>query len=333
MNLIAQLDDYCLQHDADRQLPGEFQTGPFGVFEVQGASSAAHPSERSVTEGTTAATASETSSAAESLAALSKDANVVGVIEPDSTVALFHNVPSDESSAEEIEINRQDDMFSAWGNLDTTPVRLSPQRDVWQLGDPFGHDFSIPMYMPGGDLMGLDFYDNMLDTSFGGRAAELFDQANVIFSLNLPAPQARSHADWAHLLTEAPQLLRYYQSASDAPEQAKQSFWKAFILPSAMRTFGEMSVFGKATDASSSIFYSTLANSAFAMQNPDAMDAHSSHWHTVGKSAEEAAQYYLQSALRCEESQLDGQELLSATLSMCLVSVSLLQNAVLITVP
>ena len=60
------------------------------------------------------------------------------------------------------------------------------------------------------------------------------------------------------------------------------------------------------------------------MQAPEAQLTNNSHWREIGKSAEEAAQIYMQGALQSNTTQPDGQEILSATLSMCLVSVSFL---------
>ena len=87
-----------------------------------------------------------------------------------------------------------------------------------------------------------------------------------------------------------------------------------------MRTFAELTVFGQAADLPSSIFYSTIANSAFAMQRSDSVLLDDSHWYTIGRSAEDAARRCLQNAL--QSPQPDCRELLTATLSLALVSVS-----------
>jgi hypothetical protein len=323
LNLIAQLDDYCLQHDVDKQLSRDFWTGPFGVFEIQGTKLASRSSEPPTGEVTADATASERSTTDTSGGHLHHHARTAEVGGPLPTTSSPQDVASNESSIKEIENFRQDDMFSVLEDFDTRLLRLSPQLDFWQLEDQFMHDLSMPLEMIGGDFTGLDFFDNLTDVpAAGGSAAP--DQANISHRADAYMSEPRSHADWSHLLMDAPSLLRCYESASGASEPAKHSFWGTFVLPSAMRTFGELSVFGKATDVSSSIFYSTLANSAFTMQGPEALLTDNSHWRETGKSAEEAAQFYLQRALHSDTPQPDGQELLSATLSMCLVSVSLL---------
>ena len=326
LNLIAQLDDYCLQHDVDKQLSRDFWTGPFGVFEIQGTKLASRFSEPPAEVETTDAAASGRSTKDMSGGLSHHHAQTVEAVGSGPTISSPQDVASNESSVEEIENLRQDDMFSVLEDFDTRLLRLSPQLDFWQLEDQFMHDLSMPLDMIGGDFTGLNFFDNLTDAPATGGAAEASEQSSVPHRADAYISEPRSHADWSHLLMDAPSLLRCYESASNASEPAKHSFWGTFVLPSAMRTFGELSVFGKATDVSSSIFYSTLANSAFTMQGPEALLTDNSHWRETGKSAEEAAQFYLQRALQSDEPQPDGQELLSATLSMCLVSVSLINK-------
>jgi len=322
LNLIAQLDDYCLQHDVDKQRSCDFWTGPFGVFEVQGSKLASHPSEPPAEGNTTDVTPLQRSTADISGGCSQHRAQTAGAIGSGPSTSSPQDVASNESSVEEIEYFRPDDMFSALDDFDTRLMRLSPQLDFWQLEDQFMHDLNMPLEMIGGDFTGLDFFDNLTDAPAAGEAHEASGQANMPHRVDAHTTEPRAHADWAHLLMDAPSLLRCYDSANDASKPAKHSFWGTFVLPSAMRTFGELSVFGKATDASSSIFYATLANSAFTMQGSEAILNDNSHWHETGKSAEDAAQFYLQSALHSNAPQPDGQELLSATLSMCVLSVS-----------
>ena len=322
LNLIAQLDDYCLQHDVDKQRSRDFWTGPFGVFKIQGTKLASNPSEPPAEENTTGVTPLQRSTTDISGRSTKHHAQTAKADDSGPSATSPQDVASNESSVEEIEYFRQDDMFSAMEDFDTRLMRLSPQLDFWQLEDQFMHDLNMPLDMIGGDFTGLDFFDNLTDTSAAGESTEASGQADITHLLDAQTTESRAHADWTCLLMDAPSLLRCYESADGASKSAKHSFWGTFVLPSAMRTFGELSVFGKATDASSSIFYATLANSAFAMQDPEGLLTDSSHWRETGKSAEEAAQFYLQSALNSNIPQPDGQELLSATLSMCLVSVS-----------
>ena len=324
LNLIAQLDDYCLQHDVDKQPSRDFWTGPFGVFEVQGRKLASHPSEPPAEVNKTDAAASQRPTTDTSGGPPHHHAQTIETVGPGPSTSSPRDVASNESSVEEIENFRQDDMFKALEDFDTRLMRFSPQLDFWQLEDQFMNDLSMPLDMIGGDFTGLNFFDNLTDDPAAGGAAEVPGQANIHHHVDAQIPVHTAHADWSQLLMDAPSLLLCYESGSDAFKPAKHSFWGTFVLPSAMRTFGELSVFGKATDVSSSIFYSTLANSAFAMQGPEALNTDNSHWRETGKSAEEAAQFYLQTALNSDTPQPDDQELLSATMSMCLVSVSIL---------
>jgi len=324
MNLIAQLDDHCLQHDVGKHLSSEYWTGPFGVFEIQGRRSSSRSPERLATE-TTTGTADSLESITKRPRGTHHHARTAEVVAPESTTSPPLDVASNESPVEEIG-DPQEDMFAVLENFDSSVMRLSPQRDFWQFEDQFMQDLSIPMDLFGGDFTGLDFFDSLPNTSTAAGAAEIFSQADVLHIVDTHPPDPKSHADWAHLLTEAPLLLRCYESANDACESAKQSFWRTFVLPSAVRTFGELSIFGRASDVISSIFYSTLANSAFAMQDSDAHLTDDSHWRKIGESAEEAAHYFLQCALRSDTTQPDGQELLSANLALCLVSVSLFRQ-------
>ncbi|GAB7332138.1 hypothetical protein MBLNU13_g04014t2 [Cladosporium sp. NU13] len=320
LNLIAQLDDYCLQSDVDKQRSRDFWTGPFGVFEIRGTKVASRPSEPSAKEISTDVRPLQGSTTDICGGSSQYHTQTAEAICSGPSRASPQDVASNESSVEEIEHFRQDDIFSALEDFDTRLMRLSPQLDSWQLENQFMHDLSMPLDMIGGDFTGLDFFDNLTDVPAAGEAAESSGQADTLHHVDAHTIKPGAQADWAHLLMDAPSLLRCYESANDASKPTKHSFWGTFVLPSAMRTFGELSVFGKATDASSSIFYATLANSAFSMQGPEALLADSSHWRETGKSAEEAAQFYLQGALHPNVPQTDGQELLSATLSMCLVS-------------
>lgn len=329
MNLISQLDDYCQQHDGDGELPSEFRTGPFGVFEAKSSSNAHEGLKTAATGGprnTPKAVESTTSDAdATSPNAIADlDTDVFACTEAGPLISIPEDPPSNESSIEEIEHNRQYNSFDHGhdndNGFDAVAGQTMYQHDLWQLDDPFSFmgDFGMPL--DGGDFMLLDSFDV-------ASAASAMDNNAGIFGSNDPVPKpatpiVREHSDWAHLLTEAPSLLRCYQVDDAASEPAKQSFWKSFILPSAMRTFAELSVFGKASDVSSSVFYSTLANGAFSLQRSDGQPPNDSRWYTIGKSAEEAALYYLQSALRPGSETADCQDLLSAILSIALNSVS-----------
>lgn len=322
MNLIAQLDDYCLQHDDDWKLPSDYRTGPFGVFEAKRTKTSTRISHQSTTESLPSGDSADSVVNVLDITG-DDDTDPFEIVDSQPVISIPQDPPSNESSVEEIEHIRQPDLFGNAGDVDLNIVQAMPQNDFWQMDDPFSFmgDFGLTLDMPGGDIMDMDPFGS-------GPSGYPLDSFAGLFDINGGAvpdsskPPYKTHDDWAHLLVEAPSLLRTYQKGSDTSEPAKQSFWKSFVLPSAMRTFADLSVFGKASDVSSSVFYSTLANSAFAMQRSEPLPSDDSLWLSVGKSAEEAAQYYFQSAMRSEAPEADCQELLSATLSIALVSVS-----------
>jgi hypothetical protein len=330
MNLIAQLDDYCQKHDGERQLPSDYRTEPFGVFETKRSKVAAgYLSNPSTTAGVISidppqrsGSIAQAPDAGTPDVADQQDTDPFADVETEPLISIPEDPPSNESSIEEMKYIRHHHMFNDTDDRDEDMVHAVPQQVLWQFDDLFSFlgDFGLPLEIPGGQFTSLDLFDVGPSTIGQDGFAGLFD--NIDQAPKHQAPIPKTHSDWDHLMSEAPALLRCYQTGSEASEPAKQTFWKSFVLPLAMRTFAELSVFGKASDVSSSVFYSTLANSAFAMQRSDPLPPNDSHWYEIGKNAEEAGQYFLQCALRSEADQTDCQELLSATLSLALVSVS-----------
>lgn len=330
-DLIAKLDDLCQSHDGESQLPGDYHTGPFGVFESR-------PSDADDTVSLSTGPVAPPNSTAPAETAVSSTHisspealdNVVhgsldpfGVADAEPLMTIHPDPPSHSSSIEEIEISRQQpsliDAVDPGAGL-THPVA---QHDLWQFDDPFSmiSDLGISADLTGGELMPLEFFNIATSNVDSEAFAGVFDNVDPAPKLQTPIP--KTHSDWEHLMLEAPALLRRYRTGDKVCEPSKQSFWRSFALPFAMPTFAEISVHGRASDAFSSVFYSTLANSAFAIQQSDSLPASNSRWHTIGKNAEEAGRYFLQCALRSEVNQTNCQELITATLGLALVSVSL----------
>jgi hypothetical protein len=307
--LITRLDDYCIQHDGQR-LPDDYHDGPFGVFDIRHASTVA--AERSTDDDDddeTIPVSSQGVATVEPTASTNFE-EVDRTVDLDALISSLEDTPSNES-VEEIGNVHQGD-----SPLETALVRGSSESDFWQLDGPFSfmNDLDMHLDLSTGDYMGTNFSDSTFSTFHTEGFAGLLDNNRVARRSPTPPPRI-----YAQLLAEAPILLRYYQSEGNASRPAKQSFWGSFVLPSALRTFGELTVFGKASDLSSSIFYSTIANSAFAMQSSDSALPDDSRWHNIGETAESAARHCLQSAL--QSPQPDCRELLTATLSLALVSV------------
>jgi hypothetical protein len=307
-NLIARIDDYCFQNDHQR-LPDDYHDGPFGVFDARQASSSTVTAEGSTGEDEAIAIFSPGSAAPNNVEATDR------TVDFDALISSLEDPHSNEfvEEIEEIEEIRND--YQGDSPLVTALVPGSSEHDFWHMEDSlsFMDHLNSPPGMLGGDFMGFENMSFAFPTS--GFTAQLNSMAVAPRS---PTPPP-TNADWSHLLTEAPVLLRYYQNKGSASGLAKQSFWRSFVLPSAMRTFAELTVFGQASDLSSSIFYSTIANSAFAMQRSDSVLPDDSHWYAIGQTAENAARHGLQNAL--QSPQPDCRELLTATLSLALVSV------------
>jgi hypothetical protein len=306
--LIAGIDDYCVQNDSQR-LPDDYHDGPFGVFDTRHACSSTVTPERSNGEDEAVQISPQSPARVELTASTDFEA-FDRTVDLDTLISSLEDAPSNDF-VEEIQVIHQGDL-----SLETALVRSSPERDFWQMDDVFSFTdrLNTPFGMLDDDFMGLD------STLFAFTADGSTGQLNsVAVAPKSPTPHPIT-ADWSHLLAEAPLLLRYYQGEDHASRPAKQSFWRSFVLPSAMRTFAELTVFGQASDLSSSIFYSTIANSAFAMQRSDSVLPDDSHWYNLGTTAEDAARGCLQNAL--QSPQPDCRELLTATLSLALVSVS-----------
>lgn len=305
--MIARLDDHCLQHDGQR-LPDGYQDGPFGVFETRHAHSLTSTVERSAGEDEANSISSQGSATVGPTTFTNLDNQTADL---DALISSLEDPPSNES-LEEIAIVHQGDNAVETAVL---TAQGSSEHDFWDMDNPFSFmdGLNTPLELPTGEFTGMDVFDSTsLIFSTDGFTGLLDNIGGARQSLT-PPPGA-----YAHLLAEAPQLLRYYQHESNFSRPTKQSFWRSFVLPSAMHTFAALTVFGQASDLSSSVFYSILANSAFAMSNSVQPD--DPHWHTIGKTAEDAARQYLQKAL--QSPQPDCKELLTATLSLGLVSVS-----------
>lgn len=309
-NLIARLDAYCFGHD-DQRLPNDYHDGPFGVFDTRHACPSTAAAEGFTGEDEAVSVSPQCSATV--AAAPSTDIEAIErTLDLGALISSFEDPPSNES-VEEIEEIRN--VYQGDSPFATALVQDSSEHDFWHMEDSlsFMDHLNSPPGMLGGDFMG---FDNMsFEFPTNGFTAQLNSMAVAPRS---PTPPP-TNADWSHLLTEAPVLLRYYQNEGNASGLAKQSFWRSFVLPSAMRTFAELTVFGQASNLSSSIFYSTIANSAFAMQRSDLVLADDSHWYAIGQTAEKAARHGLQNAL--QSPQPDCRELLTATLSLALVSV------------
>lgn len=134
----------------------------------------------------------------------------------------------------------------------------------------------------------------------------------------------------AGLPSFATPLLRYYRSEvlgnSNLEEHARISPWRQLLLPSALETFAELSLWATTTHARRSILSTVLAKSAFHLHQAEAGKRDpSSHWLRVARGHNSDALEHLNISLRNElvgHNQAPYAEILMAVLSLVVVTVS-----------
>ena len=324
MNLIAELDDYCQQLESNQSLSCDYRAGPFGVFEATGGTAM----ETEAPTGTFPESRRSQDSRTGAIAATGLEPTALNEAEslladgPDYMIPPPHDHPSD-SSVEEIEHSISRDQACGHASFDSNELQLQLPNEFFRIDEPTIStlDWDLPLDFSNENFARLDFSD-LLRPVLPIENPSVPDASDVD-PLKPSSSARKTHSHWSHLLTKAPSLLRRCQTGGVESDPVKQSFWKSFALPSAMRTFADLSVFDTASDISLSTFYSTLANGAFQMQREEDKNADGSHWLTVASDAEEAAQYFLRSDCSSDTEPLDYQGHLTAQLSLSLASVSI----------
>ncbi|KAK2003319.1 hypothetical protein LX36DRAFT_146589 [Colletotrichum falcatum] len=130
------------------------------------------------------------------------------------------------------------------------------------------------------------------------------------------------------LPTHAASLLRYYKSTetSSSIKGVRTSPWKLFLLPCALETFAELSLWNTTSHTRHTILYTLLAKSAFHLHHSLNRGGvkQTLHWFDIGKNYQRSAQSHLKQALRTESngpSQANYNEILMAILATAMVSV------------
>ncbi|KAI7555049.1 hypothetical protein KC331_g111 [Hortaea werneckii] len=321
MNLIAQLDDYCQQRESDQSLSCDSRAGPFGVFEaISGtvmeteAPTGTSPKRRATQDSRVQA---NPATGPEPTALNETGSSLADV--PDYMILPPHDHPSD-SSVEDIEHDISTSRACGHASFDSNELQLQIQNEFCRIDEPTLStlDWDLPVDFSNEGFSRLDFSDLLRSASpIENTTAPYANGSDTLTSLSTAR---KTHSNWSHLLKEAPALLRRCRTGSVESDPVKQSFWKSFALPSAMRTFADLSVFDTASDISLSIFYSTLANGAFQMQREEGENTDGSNWLTVASDAEEAAQYFLKSNSDFDTESLDYEGHLTAQLSLGLAS-------------
>lgn len=317
--LLARLDEHCQQYENGQALSSEYQNGPFGVFEGRSnclkGTETGHPVDaapNSQIDGNVAHPAPD----------LELGANPMTDFFADESLAT-HDPASNGSSVEQIEPVRHNDWIDHNTALDAEMAYTLPHGAPWELGDPFSStgDFDMLLDMSNQDWGTMCLLDDIARPA--GSTADLGSSGSPSREA-IPSAQQRQidGLDRSRLLNEAPALLRCYQTGKKGSTPIKHSFWNSFVLPSAMRTFAELSVFGEASDASLAMFYSALANGAHMMRRSEQEHSSMSRWQLTAESAQEAAHSSLQSAIQSSPGQSVKQELLVANLALSIISVS-----------
>ncbi|KAF4807504.1 Arginine metabolism regulation protein II [Colletotrichum siamense] len=129
------------------------------------------------------------------------------------------------------------------------------------------------------------------------------------------------------LPTHAASLLRYYKSidSSSSVKGMRISPWQLWLLPCALETFAELSLWNTTTHTRHSILCTLLARSAFHLHRSLKTDEKAaSQWLEVGLDYQKSAQSHLKMALQSESdetSQAKYNEILMAILATAMVSV------------
>ncbi|KAK2015213.1 hypothetical protein LZ32DRAFT_645910 [Colletotrichum eremochloae] len=126
----------------------------------------------------------------------------------------------------------------------------------------------------------------------------------------------------------ATSLLRYYKSmeTSSSVKGVRTSPWKLLILPCALETFAELSLWNTTSHTRHTILCALLAKSAFHLHHSLNRGGvkRTSQWSDVGKNYQIRAQSHLKQALQSESngpSQANYNEILMAILATAMVSV------------
>lgn len=198
MNLIAQLDDYCLQHSGDRTLPNEYRTGPFGVFEAKRAKPSTRTAKQTVVEHAPAADSVNTSIAVEATIDVEDVTASFEINDSEPLISIPLDPPSNDSSVEEIEHVREHDIFGdADGGMSSSVIQAMPQHDFWQMDGPFSFmgDFGFAMDMPGIDFLNFDHFGPGSTGPAMDGLTGLFESTDAVVETPAPLPKSIAGAE------------------------------------------------------------------------------------------------------------------------------------------
>ncbi|KAF4784875.1 hypothetical protein HER10_EVM0000003 [Colletotrichum scovillei] len=155
------------------------------------------------------------------------------------------------------------------------------------------------------------------------------DEQTLPISHKLPTPLTNNMPGIEPCLpSHAASLLRYYKTmeSSSSVKGMRISPWQLWLLPCALETFAELSLWNTTSHTRHSILCTLLAKSAFHMHQSSKKESQKSttQWLDIGQNYQKSAQTHLKMALRGESdepSQAKYNEILMAILATAMVSV------------
>ncbi|EXF74464.1 hypothetical protein CFIO01_01942 [Colletotrichum fioriniae PJ7] len=155
------------------------------------------------------------------------------------------------------------------------------------------------------------------------------DKQDLSILRKLPTPFTNNMPGTESCLpSHAASLLRYYKTmeSSSSVKGMRVSPWQLWLLPCALETFAELSLWNTTSHTRHSILCTLLAKSAFHMHQSSNKESQKSttQWLDIGQNYQKSAQTHLKKALQGESdepSQAKYNEILMAILATAMVSV------------
>ncbi|KAK1633773.1 fungal-specific transcription factor domain-containing protein [Colletotrichum phormii] len=191
-----------------------------------------------------------------------------------------------------------------------------------------------PYFLPGPfDNFSTDgMIDNMSQPWMHGEGTGSFplpDEQDLSISRKAPSPFTNNMPGIEpYLPSHAASLLRYYKTmeSSSSVKGMRISPWQLWLLPCALETFAELSLWNTTSHTRHSILCTLLAKSAFHMHQSSNKGSQkpTTQWQDIGQNYQKSAQSHLKMALQGESdqaSQAKYNEILMAILATAMVSV------------
>lgn len=195
----------------------------------------------------------------------------------------------------------------------------------------FSMDFSPGLGIPEAELTQIS--DQQIDSDLNSEHSEVIvtgnkDRTQKFPTLGNPSPSNTNFAGNSSVLPpHAADLLGYLKTEvlekSNSPSSRGMSPWKILLLPCALETVAELSLWNTTSLARRSILSTILAKSAFHLSQSTTQDFSAKQfWLKIGTNHQRDAERQLQLALRSElEGNIKYIEMLMAVLGVGIISV------------